>query len=89
MAYETLDALTLALMTRCDTLQANLGLDLKDEMDRRVMAEAVKADDECDHLKHLLLVYFEAFAKPPEGVIGVGAITYAEDALAAAQGGDA
>jgi hypothetical protein len=36
-------------------------------------------------LQRLIGVYFDALYNPPDGVIGVGAITYAEDVLAAAQ----
>lgn len=36
-------------------------------------------------LQHLISVYWEAYHNPPEGIIGVGAITYAQDALIAAQ----
>jgi hypothetical protein len=36
-------------------------------------------------LRHLIWVYWEAYHNPPEGIIGVGAITYAQDALIAAQ----
>ena len=38
-------------------------------------------------LNTLLSVYFDALYDPPEGVIGVGAITYAEYKLMEAQGG--
>ena len=38
-----------------------------------------------DRLRHLISVYWEAYQNPPDGVIGVGAITYAQDALIAAQ----
>ena len=36
-------------------------------------------------LAALLVVYFDAMHNPPDGVIGVGAITYAEQMLIAAQ----
>lgn len=35
--------------------------------------------------RHLVSVYFDALYNPPQGVIGVGAITYAEDTLINAQ----
>lgn len=38
-------------------------------------------------LQELAKVYLRAKAHPPEGVIGVGAITYAERCLIDAQGG--
>jgi hypothetical protein len=38
-------------------------------------------------LQVLVGVYFDAINGPPEGVIGVGAITYAEYKLIEAQGG--
>lgn len=37
------------------------------------------------HFERLIQVYWKAYHNPPEGVIGVGAITYAQDALIAAQ----
>ena len=40
-----------------------------------------------DKLRVLVGVYFDALYDPPEGVIGVGAITYAEYKLIEAQGG--
>jgi hypothetical protein len=36
-------------------------------------------------LSHLIKVYWDAYQNPPEGIIGVGAITYAQDALISAQ----
>ena len=36
-------------------------------------------------LGRLTKVYWDAYHNPPEGVIGVGAITYAQEALIAAQ----
>lgn len=38
-----------------------------------------------DELRRLIKVYLDAYANPPEGVIGVGAITYAEQCLMEAQ----
>jgi hypothetical protein len=38
-----------------------------------------------DRLRHLIKVYWEAYQNPPEGIIGVGAITYAQDVLISAQ----
>lgn len=40
---------------------------------------------EVERLRHLYNVYWDAYHNPPEGVIGVGLITYAEAALIAAQ----
>lgn len=34
-----------------------------------------------DELRRLVKVWVDAYANPPEGVIGVGAITYAEQCL--------
>jgi hypothetical protein len=46
----------------------------------------VKGDEpELKRLSYLLQVYHQAQANPPEGVIGVGAITYAEHKLREAQ----
>jgi hypothetical protein len=39
-----------------------------------------------DNLIKLAKVYFNALNNPPEGVIGVGAITYAEQQMLIAQG---
>ena len=41
--------------------------------------------DETRRLGKLVAVYFDALHNPPEGIIGVGAITYAEQCLVAAQ----
>lgn len=38
-----------------------------------------------EHYKKLWVIYHEAISNPPEGVIGVGAITYAEQKLVEAQ----
>lgn len=40
---------------------------------------------EQDKVARLCKVYFDALQNPPEGVIGVGSITYAEDQLMSAQ----
>jgi len=45
-----------------------------------------KDKKEKDKLSSLLSVYSNALYNPPEGVIGVGAITYAEHKLIEAQG---
>ena len=42
-------------------------------------------EPEASHFRHLLGVYHEAVCDPPEGVIGVGAITYAQHKLVEAQ----
>jgi hypothetical protein len=42
-------------------------------------------DDQVNKLRRLVQIYWDARHNPPEGVIGVGAITYAQDALIAAQ----
>jgi hypothetical protein len=41
--------------------------------------------EQIDRLRRLISVYWEAYQNPPYGIIGVGAITYAQDALIAAQ----
>ena len=43
------------------------------------------ATDETRRLSSLISVYFEALHNPPPSVIGVGAISYAERMLVAAQ----
>ena len=46
----------------------------------------VKGDEpELERFRYLLKVYHEAQANPPDGVIGVGTITYAEHKLVEAQ----
>ena len=42
-------------------------------------------EPELERFRYLLKVYYEAQENPPEGVIGVGAITYAEQKLVEAQ----
>lgn len=44
-------------------------------------------DDKQDFsdLRNLVTVYYDALNNPPEGVIGVGAVTYAEQKLVEAQ----
>ena len=42
---------------------------------------AVDNIDSLNRLKNLIGVYFDALENPPLGVIGVGAVTYAEQAL--------
>ena len=45
-------------------------------------------NDDPDGVKELVRltkVYWQAFHNPPEGIIGVGAITYAQEALIEAQ----
>ena len=44
-----------------------------------------KSQPDMVELSRLCGVYFDAQRNPPEGVIGVGAITYAEQMLQAAQ----
>ena len=46
----------------------------------------VKGDEpELERFSYLLQVYYQAQENPPEGVVGVGAITYAEQKLVEAQ----
>jgi hypothetical protein len=42
-------------------------------------------DEQVNKLRRLVQTYWDAYHNPPEGVIGVGAITYAQDALIEAQ----
>lgn len=58
--------------------------DLKD-MSLAAMSWASLSEGEKDTLKDLVDVYFAALNNPPEFVIGVGAITYAEQQLVLAQ----
>jgi len=41
----------------------------------------VESSDSLTLLEQLIRVYFDALHNPPEGIIGVGAITYAEQML--------
>jgi hypothetical protein len=50
------------------------------------MAWSSLSKDDQDNLAKLVNLYFDALYNPPEGVIGVGAITYAERQLILAQG---
>ena len=38
-----------------------------------------------EEFRRLIKVYWDAYNNPPDGVIGVGCVTYAEDALINAQ----
>jgi hypothetical protein len=42
-------------------------------------------DEQVSKLRRLIRIYWDAYHNPPEGIIGVGAITYAQDALIEAQ----
>jgi len=58
--------------------------------DLEALCEALWQANENDpgwvkELGRLTKVYWDAYHNPPEGVIGVGAITYAQEALIAAQ----
>lgn len=48
-----------------------------------------KAWEQIAALRALVKIYFDSLNNPPLGVIGVGAITYAEQQLIAAQNGGA
>ncbi len=50
-----------------------------------VLQMDVTDKDEVAALQRLVQIYFDALHNPPEGVIGVGAITYAQEQLVAAQ----
>lgn len=45
----------------------------------------LKDTEQSQRIAELIRVYFDAEKNPPEGVIGVGAITYAEHQLIKAQ----
>jgi hypothetical protein len=58
--------------------------------DIQALADAVlqidlSDDDQVNKLRRLVQTYWDAYHNPPEGIIGVGAITYAQDALIEAQ----
>lgn len=42
-------------------------------------------EDQIARIRHLIRVYWDAYYNPPEDVVGVGAITYAQEALISAQ----
>lgn len=71
MIYRTLDDLCRAISDRMRRMPG----------DRLDAAEWLASDREMRHLSALAQVYFEAKHNPPAGVIGVGAITYAEKKL--------
>lgn len=52
------------------------------------LAESIDVADQTakNHWRDMFHVYNTALNNPPEGIIGVGAITYAEKALSAFQG---
>lgn len=52
------------------------------------MAWSSLPKEDQDNLVKLVKVYFDALRNPPEGIIGVGAITYAEQQLLIAQGAE-
>ena len=70
--YKTLDDLCRAVLDYTKEYEENEWPNLKEHI------EVIK-------FRRLSKVYFDALNNPPEGVIGVGAITYAEDMLIAAQ----
>ncbi len=70
MIYQTFDDLCKAIFER---------------MQDMTTPEEIKADTELQRLAELVSIYFEAESNPPEGVIGVGCITHAEQMLQVAQ----
>jgi hypothetical protein len=58
---------------------------IANEMNGMKTEEEIRNSVELMRLAELVKVYFEAEGNPPEGIIGVGAITYAEQMLQAAQ----
>ena len=71
MIYRTLDDLCRAISDRMRHMPE----------DRLDAAAWLASDREMQHLSALARVYFDAKHNPPDGVIGVGAITYAENKL--------
>jgi len=53
--------------------------------DLAIFAERVSGDAEFKRLQELMKVYRDAERNPPDGVIGVGAISYAEFVLQVVQ----
>lgn len=72
----------------CDSLWDGLVMykDL-DALSAAMVEVDLKDEAAVDKLSVLVGVYFDALYGPPEGVIGVGAISYAEYKLMEAQGG--
>ena len=71
MIYKTLDDLCRAISDRMRHMPG-------DKLDA---AAWLASDREMQRLSVLARVYFKALHNPPDGVIGVGAITYAENKL--------
>lgn len=66
----------------------NASLDIMDKHicdDISVFAERINSDADFVRLKELLRIYNDAERNPPDGVIGVGAISYAEFVLQVVQ----
>lgn len=58
---------------------------IADRMNDMETPEQIKEDPVLQRLAELAHIYFDAESNPPEGIIGVGCITYAEQMLEAAQ----
>lgn len=56
-----------------------------EEMQGMTTEQEIKESEILQRLAHLAHVYMEAERNPPDGIIGVGAITYAESVLQEAQ----
>jgi len=56
-----------------------------DDLVEGAMIWGTLTDQEHTKLKDLINTYWDAYHNPPEGIIGVGKITYAEQQLVLAQ----
>ena len=79
MMFKTLGDLNFALLAQVQACADAVGDNYE------AMKEWHKNNEETQHLQKLWDVYFKAFDNPPKGVIGVGAITFAEQKLIEAQ----
>jgi hypothetical protein len=64
-----------------DDISKDLFEAMKDMPEDGSAGDWLASDREMQHLSALARVYFNALHDPPDGVIGVGAITYAENKL--------
>lgn len=58
---------------------------IADRMNGMETPEQIKEDPVLQRLADLAHIYLDAESNPPEGIIGVGCITYAQQMLEAAQ----
>lgn len=71
--YRTFDDLCIAAVERLNQLP------------HPITAEIAAADADLQEIIRLVNIYCDAESNPPEGIIGVGCITYAQQMLEAAQ----